>query len=67
MQDIKNAFLATASSLSPIFAAIETGTLDSIISAIGLPLLLFAAGKTLDIILQLYLARRAERNRRRWE
>lgn len=67
MQDVKNAFIAAASSISPIVAAIETGTIDATISALGLPVILFAAGKTLDIILQLYLARRAERNRRRWK
>lgn len=67
MQDVKNAFLAAASSISPIFAAIEAGTVESIVSAIGLPVMLFAVGKALDILLQLYLARRAERNRRRWE
>lgn len=67
MQDVKNAILAAASSISPIAAAIERGTIDAIISAIGLPVILFAAGKTLDVILQLYLARRAERNRRRWK
>ena len=53
MQDIKNFYLAWVASV-PYLTAIETHTLISLISAIVLPIVFFAIGKTADILLQIY-------------
>ena len=62
MQDIKNFYLAWVSSV-PVLAAVESRTLISIISAIVLPIVFFAIGKTADVILQIYLNRRRRHDR----
>ena len=62
MQDIKNFYLAWISSV-PVLAAVESRTLISIISAIVLPIVFFAIGKTADVILQIYLDRRRRHDR----
>jgi len=62
MQDIKNFYLAWVSSV-PVLAAIESRTWISIISAIILPIVFFAIGKTADVILQIYLDRRRRHDR----
>jgi len=62
MQDIKNFYLAWVSSV-PVLAAVESRTLISIISAIVLPIVFFAIGKTADVILQIYLDRRRRHDR----
>ena len=54
MHDIKNFYLAWVASV-PYLTAIETHTLISLISAIVLPIVFFAIGKTADILLQIYL------------
>lgn len=55
MNDIKNILIAWISSASSVFAAIETRTLITIISAIVLPIIFFTIGKTVDVLLQLHL------------
>jgi hypothetical protein len=54
MNDIKNILIAWISSASSVFAAIETRTLITIISAIVLPIVFFTIGKTIDVLLQLH-------------
>lgn len=58
MNDTKNILLAWVSSLSSIFAAIETKTWITIISAIVLPMMFFTLGKTIDVLLQIYFHHR---------
>jgi len=53
MHDIKNFYLAWIASI-PYLTAIESHTLISVISAIVLPIVFFAIGKTADILLQIY-------------
>lgn len=60
MNDTKNILIACISSLSPIFSALETGAWVTIVSAIVLPVTFFTLGKTIDVILQIYLRRRDE-------
>lgn len=55
MNDLKNFLLAYFSTVSSVFAAIETRTLITIVSAIVLPILFFAIGKTVDVLLQIHL------------
>ncbi len=55
MNDAKNILIAWFSSLSPIFSAIESGAWITIVSAIVLPITFFTLGKTIDVILQIYL------------
>lgn len=65
MNDIKNFLLAYFSTVSSVFAAIETRTLITIVSAIVLPILFFAIGKTVDVLLQIHLnKKRIERRKR---
>lgn len=63
MHDFKNILLAWVSSISSIFAAIETKTLITIISAIVLPIVFFTIGKTVDVLVQMYLAKRQKHDR----
>jgi hypothetical protein len=58
MNDLKNFLLAYTSTISSVFAAIETRTLITIVSAIVLPIIFFAIGKTVDVILQIHLEKR---------
>lgn len=58
MNDLKNILLAYAASASSLFAAIETRTLITIISAVVLPIVFFAIGKAIDVGLQIYLHRK---------
>jgi len=57
MNDTKNILLAWASSFASIFNIREAG---EILSAVLLPIIFFAVGKTADILLQLYFARRRD-------
>lgn len=61
MNDSKNILLAWISSASILFEAIETKTLITVISAIVLPILFFAIGKTVDVLVQIYLRRRDDK------
>lgn len=63
MHDIKNIFIAWISTASSVFAAIEAKTLVTIISAIVLPVIFFAIGKTIDVALQVYFKKRDERKK----
>lgn len=61
MHDFKNIFLAWVSSITSISAAIESQTIVSIISAVVLPILFFSVGKTIDVLLQIYLRRERQK------
>ncbi|MBV6496962.1 MAG: hypothetical protein JFAIHJKO_02092 [Pyrinomonadaceae bacterium] len=62
MNDTKNILLAWASSFASFFSSREA---HEILSAIVLPIIFFAVGKTADILLQLYFARRRDANGRK--
>ena len=64
MSDTRNAFLAWVSSLGSFLTAIETRDLITIISAIVLPVVFFAVAKTVDVMVQVYLKNRQEKNER---
>ena len=57
MHDFKNILLAWISSASTIFAAVDAGNSLYIVSAIILPIVFFTLGKTIDVLLQIYLDR----------
>ena len=61
MNDTKNILLAWASTATPIAAAIDTRTWITLISAIVLPIVFFAIGKTVDVLLQIYFRRKHDR------
>lgn len=63
MNDLKNFLIAYFSTASSVFAAIETRTLITIVSAIVLPIIFFAVGKTVDVLVQVYLKQRDERQK----
>jgi hypothetical protein len=65
MTDLKNICLATFSSTTSIFTAIETQTLITIISAIVLPVLFFCIGKAVDVLVQVRLRQMADKRRER--
>jgi len=60
MNDIKNIFIAWISTSTSLFAAIELKTVLAIVSAIVLPIIFFSIGKTVDVLLQIYLKRHSE-------
>ena len=60
MHDIKNFYLAWVA-LVPYLTAIETHTLISLVSAIVLPIVFFAIGKTADILLQIYFENKRQK------
>lgn len=60
MNDIKNIFIAWISTSTSLFAAIELKTVLSILSAIVLPIVFFSIGKTVDVLVQIYLKRRED-------
>ena len=61
MSETRNAFLAWVSSTASLFAAIETRDMITIISAIVLPVIFFAVGKTIDVLVQVYLRDRRDK------
>jgi hypothetical protein len=63
MNDLKNLTLAWVSSTSSVFAAVEAKTRMTVMSAVILPIIFFALGKTVDVIVQVYLRRRDEQVR----
>lgn len=65
MNDTKNILIAWLSSLSSVFAAIETRTVITIISAIVLPIIFFTLGKTVDVLLQIYFRRKEPNEKQR--
>ena len=66
MNDYKNILLAWASASTSVFAAFEAKTVITILSAIVLPIVFFAVGKTIDVLLQIHIsgkeASRREKN-----
>ncbi|MEQ1921014.1 MAG: hypothetical protein ABL952_00765 [Pyrinomonadaceae bacterium] len=62
MNDTKNIFLAWASSITSVMAALETRDVITIVSAIVLPVIFFTVGKTIDVLLQIHLRKRDKRN-----
>lgn len=58
---MKNFLLAYFSTVSSVFAAVETRTLITIISAIVLPIVFFAIGKTVDVLIQIHLNKNREK------
>jgi hypothetical protein len=58
MNDVKNIFIAWVSTSTSLFAAIELKTVLSILSAVVLPIVFFSIGKTVDVLLQIYLRKR---------
>ena len=64
MNDFKNFLIAYFSTAPSLFAAIETRTLITVISAIVLPILFFTVGKTIDVILQIYMDRHRRKHER---
>lgn len=63
MNDTKNILLAWASSTSTILAALEGSPWISVVSAIVLPILFFAIGKTVDVLLQIHFRNRDSQNK----
>lgn len=61
MNDVKNIFLAWASAGSPLVAAISFEPGMTILSAIILPVVFFAIGKTIDVLLQMHFRSREKR------
>ena len=64
MNDIKNIFIAWISTSTSLFAAIELKTVLSILSAVVLPVVFFSIGKTVDVLVQIYLKRREDARRK---
>jgi len=58
MNDTRNIILAWISSLSSVFAAIEYRDVVMIVSAVVLPVIFFTIGKTVDVLVQIYLDRK---------
>ena len=58
MNDVKNIFIAWVSTSTSLFAAIELKTVLSSLSAVVLPIVFFSIGKTVDVLLQIYLRKR---------
>ena len=65
MNDTKNICLAGFASTTSIFAAIETQTMITIVSAIVLPIIFFCVGKAVDVMVQIRFRQMAERRKAR--
>lgn len=63
MNDTKNIILAWLSAGSPLLMAFGTDAAMTILSAVLLPVILFAVGKSIDVALQIYLRRRSGEDR----
>ena len=63
MNDTKNIIIAWISTSTSIFAAIELKTVLAIVSAVVLPIIFFTIRKTVDVLLQIYLKNRKDRDR----
>ena len=61
MNDTKNIFIAWISSGPPMLAVFATEPGIAVLSAIILPIVFFAIGKTVDVFLQIYLKRRDDK------
>ena len=57
MNDIKNISIAWLSTVTSVCTAIEAKTVITIVSAVILPIVFFAIGKTVDVCLQIHFRR----------
>ena len=64
MNDTKNILIAWISTASSIFAVVDSRELIAIVSAVVLPIVFFAVGKTVDVLVQIYLRRRYDERRK---
>lgn len=64
MSDHRNILLAWISTVSSVFAALEMKTVMTIISAVVLPVIFFTIGKTVDVVVQIYLRKREAERRK---
>jgi hypothetical protein len=55
MNDTKNIFIAWISSGPPMLAFFATDSGLAVLSAVILPIVFFAIGKTIDVLVQVYL------------
>jgi len=62
MNDLKNISLAWISTTTSLFAAIEYREVIAILSAVVLPVVFFTVGKTVDVLVQVYLGRKRDLN-----
>ncbi len=62
MNDLKNVLLAWASSTVAVLSAADAAAVVKFISAIVLPVIFFAAGKAIDVAMQIYFDRRRKRD-----
>ena len=62
MNDIKNISIAWVSTVTSVCTAIEAKSVITILSAIVLPVVFFAIGKTINVCLQIHF-RRSEAKR----
>jgi hypothetical protein len=60
MTDHRNVLLAWGTTVTSIAATIDMSKWLTFISAIVLPIVFFAVGKTIDVFVQIYLRRRAD-------
>lgn len=58
MNDLKAALFAAVPSSPAVFVAIEAPSTLTIVTSIVLPILLFIASKTVDVMVQIYLKRK---------
>ena len=61
--DIQNNFIAWITTSTSLFAAIELKPVLAILSAVVLPVVFFSIGKTVDVLLQIYLKDRQKPDR----
>lgn len=64
MQDIKNVSIAWISTSASVFSAVELTTALAVLSALVLPVIFFAVGKSVDVALQIYFKHRDELRKR---
>lgn len=60
--NVNNITISSLSSVPAFFFATESQSYLSVVPAIVLPVIFFLLGKTADIVLQIYLKRRSERD-----
>lgn len=58
MNDTKNILLAWIATVGSMFEAVTARTLLSVTSAVVLPIIFFAIGKSVDVMLQIYFRRK---------
>jgi hypothetical protein len=63
MHEIKTFFITTFPSLPAFFAAVESPSARSVLTAFIMPCFFFAVSKTVDVLFQLWKVRREERRK----